>query len=215
MNQLARTGQLLLVFVSVLTFLLSASPASADTVKLLDAVPVTYDNEPSTDPSTALAFAGTSKVLQCDIIPVQATLSSTADGTGPVVVDNFLTVNGADVCVGGWYGCGNLNTCNVSCFQGFNWGSPAGSPAITSYYPVPALDISAKLLPGRNNVTFEVLDWGAPHASSEIWLITNCTVEQEKAICHKPGTPAEKTLHLPQSAMPGHLGHGDQPGACK
>jgi hypothetical protein len=34
-------------------------------------------------------------------------------------------------------------------------------------------------------------------------------------ICHKPGTPAEKTLWLPEPAIPGHLGHGDVLGACE
>jgi hypothetical protein len=34
------------------------------------------------------------------------------------------------------------------------------------------------------------------------------------AICHKPGTPAEKTLFLPESAIPGHIGHGDELGKC-
>jgi hypothetical protein len=33
-------------------------------------------------------------------------------------------------------------------------------------------------------------------------------------ICHKPGTPAEQTLELPESAIAGHLGHGDVLGAC-
>jgi hypothetical protein len=33
-------------------------------------------------------------------------------------------------------------------------------------------------------------------------------------LCHKPGTPAEKTLTLPASAAAGHLGHGDTEGAC-
>jgi len=33
-------------------------------------------------------------------------------------------------------------------------------------------------------------------------------------ICHKPGTPAEKTKTLPQSALNGHLGHGDTMGPC-
>ncbi len=33
-------------------------------------------------------------------------------------------------------------------------------------------------------------------------------------ICHRPGTPAEKTLVLPPSAIPGHLGHGDTLGPC-
>lgn len=34
-------------------------------------------------------------------------------------------------------------------------------------------------------------------------------------ICHKPGSPAEKTLNLPQSAIQGHLNHGDQLNACE
>ena len=36
----------------------------------------------------------------------------------------------------------------------------------------------------------------------------------DKTICHKPGTPAEKTMVIPQSAWPGHEGHGDTEGAC-
>jgi len=28
-------------------------------------------------------------------------------------------------------------------------------------------------------------------------------------VCHKPGTPAAKVLTIPESALPGHLGHGD------
>src|SRR5690606_12583475 len=34
-------------------------------------------------------------------------------------------------------------------------------------------------------------------------------------LCHKPGAPAEKTLKVPPSAVPGHLGHGDYLGACE
>ncbi|MBE2221720.1 MAG: FecR domain-containing protein [Anaerolineae bacterium] len=33
-------------------------------------------------------------------------------------------------------------------------------------------------------------------------------------ICHKPGSPAEQTKTVPQSALGGHLGHGDTRGAC-
>lgn len=35
------------------------------------------------------------------------------------------------------------------------------------------------------------------------------------SLCHKPGTPAEKTLVLPETASKGHLGHGDTLGACE
>jgi len=39
--------------------------------------------------------------------------------------------------------------------------------------------------------------------------------KQEKVtICHKPGTPAEKTKEVPPQAVPGHLGHGDTLGEC-
>lgn len=34
-------------------------------------------------------------------------------------------------------------------------------------------------------------------------------------ICHKPGTPAEKTKVLPAPALSGHLGHGDYLGSCR
>ncbi len=34
------------------------------------------------------------------------------------------------------------------------------------------------------------------------------------AICHKPGTPAEKTLYVPEAGWPGHAGHGDTLGPC-
>ncbi len=33
-------------------------------------------------------------------------------------------------------------------------------------------------------------------------------------VCHKPGTAAEKTLEVSQSAVSAHLGHGDHTGAC-
>ena len=40
------------------------------------------------------------------------------------------------------------------------------------------------------------------------------TYTETITICHKPGTPAEKTLILPGSAGPGHMRHGDERGAC-
>jgi hypothetical protein len=34
-------------------------------------------------------------------------------------------------------------------------------------------------------------------------------------ICHKPGTPAQKTLVIPEAALAGHLGHGDVLTPCE
>jgi hypothetical protein len=39
-------------------------------------------------------------------------------------------------------------------------------------------------------------------------------VAAKVAVCHKPGTPAQKTLYLPASALNGHLRHGDIEGDC-
>ena len=33
-------------------------------------------------------------------------------------------------------------------------------------------------------------------------------------VCHKPGSPAEKSLTVDESAVPGHLGQGDYLGEC-
>ena len=38
---------------------------------------------------------------------------------------------------------------------------------------------------------------------------------QEKVdVCHKPGTPAEKTLSIAEAALSAHLAHDDQEGPC-
>jgi cytoskeletal protein RodZ len=38
--------------------------------------------------------------------------------------------------------------------------------------------------------------------------------QQKVTICHKPGTPEEKTIEVSQSAVDRHLGHGDRLGPC-
>jgi hypothetical protein len=48
----------------------------------------------------------------------------------------------------------------------------------------------------------------------EIMPTATPTATLRITICHKPGTPAQKTLVLPESAIPGHLGHGDTLGPC-
>ena len=39
--------------------------------------------------------------------------------------------------------------------------------------------------------------------------------EEKITICHKPGTPAEKTMEIPEDALDGHLDHGDYVGECE
>jgi hypothetical protein len=141
-----------------------------------------------------------------------AVLSSTADGLGPLVADNFIEVNGRNVCTRGTNTGDGVEQC-------FNWqGVPqVNTPALEAYHSVPPLDVSGDMPKGRGTVTFALVDYGGIYANSDIWLITDCIVHHKAAICHKPGTRAEKVLTVGVAALSGHLGHGDTTDltACK
>lgn len=150
-----------------------------------------------------MVFDEAALVLSCKGRP-RAVLSSTADGSGRLVVDNFIEVNGANVCAGG-----ASSGVVEHCFNDPVFGS-IGTAALDAYQSVPPIDVS-RLLPhgGRSILTFSLVDVGGIYANSDVWLVTNCTAYSKVDICHKPGTRAEQVLTVSQSAVSGHLGHGD------
>ena len=137
--------------------------ASANAVKLFDAVRVTNVGT-VTEPHMAVPFAQTQLLLICPPHPA-AIISSDVDGTAGIVVDNFITVDGVNVCPiaaeGGYR----------NCFQRFNGGS---SDAAIAYIGVTTLDISSRLSSGSHVVKFALEDHGGLLGSSDIWLVTNC-----------------------------------------
>lgn len=63
--------------------------------------------------------------------------------------------------------------------------------------------------------TLEVIDeTGTRVIITNFAGMPNSGAPSKITICHKPGTPAEKTLTLPMSAWGGHHGHGDTLGPC-
>jgi hypothetical protein len=66
--------------------------------------------------------------------------------------------------------------------------------------------------------TLEVTDTTGQRALNPIFYGMPSWKKGEKiekvAVCHKPNTPAQKTLLIPTSALGGHLGHSDTLGAC-
>lgn len=107
------------------------------------------------------------------------------------------------------------------------------SPTL-GYFQVDMLDKDAEPVPSPNSsfdevrtirVRFSVLPpfdneeiiLGATHVGS-FTLVRNGDggfgSSDKQPVCHKPGTPAQKTLYVPSSAVPGHLGHGDYEGEC-
>jgi prepilin-type N-terminal cleavage/methylation domain-containing protein len=72
-----------------------------------------------------------------------------------------------------------------------------------------------------DNYVFTSLDQLAKRHKHKAFAITKqgklvelAPDDDEVTICHKPGTPAEQTKTIPNSALAGHLGHGDTAGPC-
>jgi hypothetical protein len=86
---------------------------------------------------------------------------------------------------------------------------------LAAYGSIAPVDIRTLLPSGKKRVvTFQLRDGGVVFANSDLWLVTNCVVHNKVGLCHKPGTPAEHTLDVGQSAVSAHLAHGDYLGRC-
>ena len=162
-RRLVRSNVLPIVAGAILLWVLPTPGAFANAIKLFDAVPVTTVG-PVTGAHQAVSFGQTQLVLICPPAP-SAIISSDVDGTGPVVVDNFLTVDGLNVCPTA------VDSGYRNCFQRFRGGS---SDASLAYIGVAAIDISSHMSRGSHVVNFALDDHGGLLGSSEIWLVTNC-----------------------------------------
>jgi len=142
--------------------------------------------------ANAVAFNSTTLNLTCPASPT-AILSSSADGTGNIIVDNNInltvTSNGSatgptNICVGGVNGSqvGPLQNCFT---QGLEALGSAGN--LTGQDPdnfvatggVAPIDISQSLVPGSEQVKIDLVDQGSGDgfylSSSTLYLDTNCT----------------------------------------
>jgi hypothetical protein len=144
--------------------------------------------------------------LSCGARP-SAVLSSTPDGRGSLVIDNFIEVNGRNACVGGVTAPDGV----VKCYSSLSPLVTFGMRALDLFQPVPPLNVSGEMPRGQGIVTFSLVDYGGVYGNSDIWLVSDCIAHQNQkaAICHKPGTPAEKALTVGTAAISGHLRHGD------
>ena len=80
---------------------------------------------------------------------------------------------------------------------------------------VPAGSISQEEAVVRNNVSYTVrTDIRYIDDPFDGQVAGGSQGEEKITICHKPGTPSERTLEVPASALEAHLAHGDTTGAC-
>jgi hypothetical protein len=187
----------------LLLLILCGSLSAQNTFKLFDAVPVT-----STDPSVPwnprqpITFATKEIFLSC---PIGRTAQSylTGPNGGNLIVDNFMHVNGANVCPDEW-----------NCFAGVSTSpqTAVGQDVESVYVGVPSLDISGRIN-ATGLYTFTLLDYGYNFGSSEIYLHTSCSTITQ--VCHRNnGRNGQNTLTLSPSALRAHLAHGDTEGPC-
>lgn len=138
--------------------------------------------------SSAIAFSTSKQSLTCPSSGIVAKVTSTTDGTGLVLVDNFInltltqgtTVTGpTNICTGGIVENGNQQDCFTSGYQ-----VPASEGNLTNQDPdgtiaaeggVGPLDISTMLVGGVNTIQLDAVDTGGYLASSSVYLYTNCT----------------------------------------
>ena len=161
----------------------TASAASGQTaIQLFGPVNVRNSTQGTGYGDKANIFNSTILNLNCTE-PIQATISSSPDGTANVLVDNYisLSVGGAtpvDICKNGTSENGGQQNCFTDAYGskasggGLNNQDPDG---LVSTGGVAPLDISGYLSSGQIQAQIATVDTGGYFTSSTLYLVTNCT----------------------------------------
>jgi uncharacterized repeat protein (TIGR01451 family) len=144
--------------------------------------------------------------LTCPSSP-KGFISSTADGTGNVLVDNFitLTVQGttttgpSNICSGGTVENGSQQNCFTSTYSGEASSEVGVDPTtLAANGGVAPIDISSSLQEGSIQATISLVDTGGFLAGSTLYLVTNCTPSGVTGSIQVTGNPISPTSPTPQ-----------------
>jgi hypothetical protein len=153
-------------------------------IKLFDPIPA-FATGRKTSPNQAKVFAEIVMPLTCNA-GAMSTISSTEDGTGTIVVDNFIQINGINVCTGGY----ESPSGHQNCFMRALGPLQVDVPIETILEPIPSLDVSAAIPVGANiPVRFELLDFGGIAGNTALFLITECMVAPIASFSFLPESP--------------------------
>jgi uncharacterized repeat protein (TIGR01451 family) len=160
--------------------------------------------------------------LTCPASPT-GLLSSTTDGTGNVLVDNFVTLSvtagssttgPSDICLGGTVENGSQQNCFTSGYSG-NASSLLGTDPdlVVAADGVAPIDIGWSLQQGAIQAQIGLVDTGGYLAGSSLYLVTNCTssgvsgpaLVTGNAIPSSNPTPQQLTQSYPFNPTTGQL----------
>jgi uncharacterized repeat protein (TIGR01451 family) len=150
----------------------TAYTASAQSIQLFSPVNVRVSTQ-GTSYSSPNTFNTTLLNLSCPSSP-QAAISSSADGTGNVLVDNYISLQVGEA--------DPVNICNGNCFNSW-YQTQASAGNLTNQDPdnfvsnggVPPIDISSYFSPGAVQAQIGLVDQGSFLTSSTLYLVTNCS----------------------------------------
>jgi Bacterial Ig-like domain (group 3) len=177
----------------LLPAVLTSSLLAQNSIQLFGPVNVRLSSNGTGFGSSAVNFNSTTLNLTCSAEPITAVLSSTADGTGNILVDNNINVTvtagttatgPTNICTGGVNGspAGSFQNCFAGGYE-----SAAASGSATGADPdtllstdgIPPIRIDQLLVPGPSQVKIDLQDEGNGTgfylASSTLYLNTNCT----------------------------------------
>jgi len=169
------------VFAAAMLFTVPALVAQNSSIQLFGPVNVRPSTEGTGTGASANTFNSKIVNLTCTASPITAVLSSSANGVGNILVDNYVavsqtgttTTSPVNVCTGG-----TGQNCFTSAYQ-----SPASSGTLNGVDPdtlvatggVAPINISSDLSSGPIQLEIDLIDNGGWLTSSSLYLTTNCT----------------------------------------
>ena len=147
--------------------------------------------------------------LTCPASPT-GIISSSTDGTGNVLVDNFITLSvtagssttgPSDICLGGTVENGNQQNCFTPTYA-----NQASAGKLNGVDPdtlvatggVAHIDVSSSLQQGAIQATIGLVDTGGYLAGSTLYLVTNCTSSGVTGPALVTGNPISSSNPTPQ-----------------
>jgi uncharacterized repeat protein (TIGR01451 family) len=180
----------------------TASAASAQSIQLFSSVNVRASNSDTTS-SHPNYFNTIPLSLSCPASP-HAVISSSTDGTGYVLADNFISLQVGEAS--------SVNICGGNCYTP-SYQTQASAGLLTGQDPdtflstggLPPIDISSYFTPGSVQAQIDLVDTGGSNnqpggylTNSTLYLVTNCSSIGVSGPGQVTGNPISSSNPTPQ-----------------